>query len=223
MRTPYYPLGGVAALSALLGLAGPALPAHAAAAKAPCAATGAYTIVQNGSRYAASALAVGGFPLVYGGTATLQHYSGCGASTVLQITSQGPGTLLSQPVLPTLGYQLRGAGDLLLRFVGTAKQDPQALQDPQAVRLSGTATYVRVTTTGTWHGKRRLDYKTETVTVKNVMARLKVTADLGGAFSLSCALPGPAIQKYQSSFAYFAVGAHTPARLASAKKPDPNL
>lgn len=223
MSTRFHLLCGCAGLSALVGLAGPALSAWATASDAACAAAGSYAIVNNGSRFAASAPLSGSLPIVYGGTADLQSYTACGAPTKLRITTDGPGTLLSQPVPPLLGYQLRAAGDLLLRFTGVATQDPMAPQDAQAVRLNGTATYVHVTTQGKWLGKRRLTYATKTVTVKNVMAHLKITADFGGAFSLGCALPGPAIDTFPSSFAYFAVGARNPAKLTAARTPDKNL
>jgi hypothetical protein len=211
---------GGAGLSVAIGLAGSIAPVHVAAA---CAAVGAYTVVQNGALYAASALPSGAFPLVYGGTATIQRYTGCGAPTRMQITTTGPGSLLSKPVYPGLGYRLRAAGDLLLHFSGTATQDALAPHDPRAVRLSGTATYAHVTTQGSWHGKQRLAYGTRTVQVKNVPAQLRVTADFGGAFSLSCGLPGPSVGGVPSRFAYFAVGARTPARLIAARTPDAHL
>lgn len=191
--------------------------------RAACAYTGAYSLVANGARYAVSAPPGGPIGLVSGGRATLEHYTGCGAKTVLQLDSTGPGTLLDRPQTPIVANQLRAAGDLLLRFSGTATQDPFAPGDASAVRLKGTAVYAHVTTKGVLHGKTKLTYSTKTVQVANLTARLRVTLDLGGAFSLSCALPGPKLGQFQSNFTYLAVGVRNPQGLKATTPPSKNL
>lgn len=217
------------AVTAAAAMSGPASSAGAAPEKASCAALGTYSIVQNGSNYAASAPPAGFTPLVAGGTATMSAYAGCGKPTVLRLSTDGIGAQLRHPVTAAIGTRLRLSGDLLLHFTGTAhlaagaQVGALASQGPQPVLVSGVATYARVTTKGTLHGTRQLAFSVKTITVANVSGQLRVASDFGGMFSLSIALPGPAVGKIPSSFAYFALGAKTPAKLKAVKKPDPKL
>jgi hypothetical protein len=214
----------VAGLCALLAVprSAPA-PASAAAEGAACTAIGRYTVLAQGWRYALSAPPPALFPLVTGGSATISRYTGCGTPTLLTLITTGSGTLLQHPVKPLIGNRLRAAGDILLRFTGTARQDPHAPADPRAVRLNGTAVYVHVTSKGVQRGTRTLAYASRTVKISNVPATLKVTTDLTGAFSLSCALPGPLVGKVPSEFSYFVVGVRNPAGVHATTPPSRNL
>jgi hypothetical protein len=161
--------------------------------------------------------------LVTGGTATISLYTGCGRPTLLTLTLSGSGTLLQHPVKPLIGNRLRTAGDLLLHFTGTARQDPQAPADPRAVRLSGTAVYLHVTAKGVQRGTQTLAHSSRTVKISNVPAVLKVTTDLTGAFSLSCALPGPMVGKVPSEFSFFVVGVRKPGGVPATAPASRNL
>ena len=213
----------IAALAIVASLLVPLGTTRAARPTAACAPLGSYTVLRYGAYYAASAPPSGGNPLVSGGTASISSYTGCGATTALTIDTTGPGTLLKGPLTPIQAITLRGAGDLLLRFTGKARQDPQAPADPHAVLLSGTATYARVTTKGSLRGRRSLDYSTSQVSFSAVKARLRVSIDLGGSFSLICALPGPTIGKVASSFSYVAVGVRNPKAVTATTPPSKNL
>jgi len=213
----------IAALAIVTSLLVPLGTTHAARPVAGCASLGNYTVLRYGAHYAASAPPSGGYPLVSGGTARITSFIGCGTATALSIDTTGPGTLLKGPLTPIQAATLRGAGDLLLRFTGTARQDPQAPADQHAVLLSGTAFYVRATTRGSLRGKRSLDYSTSQVSFSAVRAQLRVSTDLGGSFSLICALPGPTIGKVASSFSYVAVGVRNPKAVTATTPPSKNL
>lgn len=198
-------------------------PAWAAPSRASCATVGRYTVLPDSWRYALNAPTPALFPLVTGGTVTISRYTGCGTPTALTISTTGSGTLLQHPVKPFIGNRLRTAGDILLRFSGTAHQDPLAPSDPRALRLSGTAVYVHVTTGGMLRSTRTLAYASRTVQVTNVPATLKVTTDLGRALSLTCVLPGPSAGKVPSQFSYFLVGVRNRAAVPAGAPASRNL
>ena len=213
----------IAALALVASLLVPFSTTYAARPVAGCAPLGGYTVLRYGAHYATSAPPSGGYPLVSGGTARIASFISCGTATALTIDTSGPGMLLKGPLTPLQAAVLRGAGDLLLRFTGTARQDPQAPAAVHAVVLSGTAVYARVTTKGSLRGKRSLDYSTSQVSFSAVKAQLRVSTDLGGSFSLICALPGPTIGKVASSFSYVAVGVRNPNAVTVTTPPSKNL